>query len=80
MWRPITDDSVRHLEGEMTGLELQEQLRVDSPHTRVIVMTGRVDPGATNTALNAGAVGFFAKPFDNQQFLSAVRSALPDRA
>jgi FixJ family two-component response regulator len=64
----------------MTGLELQEQLREHSPQTRVIVMTGRLKPGATNRALNAGAVAFFVKPFDGQQFLSAVRSALPDRA
>jgi two-component system, LuxR family, response regulator FixJ len=66
--------------GEMTGLELQEQLREHSPHARGIIMTGQVDPGAANRALNAGAVAFFAKPFDDQQFLSAVRSALPDRA
>ena len=62
--------------GEMTGLELQEQLREHSPHTRVLVMTGRVDPGATNRALNAGAIAFFTKPFDDNQFLGAVRGAL----
>ena len=66
--------------GEMTGLELQEQLRVDSPHTRGVIMTGQVDLDATNRALRAGVVAFFAKPLDDQQFLSAVRSALPDPA
>ena len=63
----------------MTGLELQEQLRVDSRQTRVIIMAALRDPGTKNRALNAGAVAFFVKPFDAQQFLSAVRSALPDR-
>jgi len=60
----------------MTGPELQEQLRERSPQTRVLVMTGQVDPGATNKALNAGAIAFFTKPFDDNQFLGAVRGAL----
>jgi DNA-binding NtrC family response regulator len=56
--------------GEMTGPELQEQLREHSPQTRVLVMTGQVDPGATNKALNAGAIEFFTEPFDDNQSLA----------
>ena len=62
----------------MTGLELQEQFRGRSPRTRVIIIIGRADPSTTNRALNAGAVTFFVKSFHDQQFLSAVRSALTD--
>jgi FixJ family two-component response regulator len=31
-----------------------------------------------STALNAGASAFFTKPFDDQQFLAAIRDALRD--
>jgi FixJ family two-component response regulator len=64
----------------MTGLELQEQLRTRLPQGRLIIVTRRVDPGATNSALNAGAVTFFVKSLHNQQFLSAMQRALPDWA
>ena len=46
------------------------------PSTRVIVMTGRKDPGAEDTAMDLGAVGFFLKPFDDEEFLAAVHRAL----
>lgn len=61
---------------QMNGLEVQEQLRALSPSTRVIIITGRVDHAATHAALDAGAIAFFIKPFDGEEFLAAVRSAL----
>jgi FixJ family two-component response regulator len=61
---------------EMTGLELQEKLRANSPHTRPIVMTRRVLRTITNRGLKGGAVTIFVKPCDNQQFLATVRQAL----
>ena len=61
---------------EMSGLELQARLSGLSPGTRVIVITGRDDPAAKLTALHLGVVAFFTKPFDDDQFLKAVRSAL----
>jgi FixJ family two-component response regulator len=61
---------------QMNGLELQTQLGILSPHTRVIIMTGRTDSATQQTAVESGAVGFFTKPFDDEQFLSAVHSAL----
>lgn len=60
---------------QMTGLEVQEQLRLLSPKTRVIIITGRNDPAAQSAAIRAGAVGFFIKPFDDEEFLTAVRMA-----
>lgn len=62
---------------EMNGLEVQERLRAISPDMRVIIITGHVDEAARRTALNAGAIGFFIKPFDDEQFPAAVRTALP---
>jgi FixJ family two-component response regulator len=61
---------------EMSGLELQAQLSGLSPSTRVIIITGRDDPAAKLTALHLGVVAFFTKPFDDDQFLNAVRGAL----
>jgi FixJ family two-component response regulator len=65
VWMPI-----------MNGLEVQSQLREISPSTRVIIFTGKEDPLVRSTALNAGASAFFAKPFDNQEFLTAIQMAL----
>jgi two-component system response regulator FixJ len=61
---------------EMSGLELQAQLSRLSPGTRVIIITGCDDPAAKLTALQHGVVAFFTKPFDDDQFLTAVRGAL----
>jgi FixJ family two-component response regulator len=65
VWMPI-----------MNGLEVQSRLREISPSTRVIVFTGKEDPRVRYAALRAGASAFFSKPFDNQEFLTAVRMAL----
>jgi len=65
---------------KITGLEVQAKLAKLSPRTRVIVMTGRKDPGAKQTAMEFGAAAFFIKPFDDEEFLRAVRQALSSRA
>jgi FixJ family two-component response regulator len=65
VWMPI-----------MNGLEVQSRLREISPSTRVIIFTGKEDPLVRSTALDAGASAFFTKPFDNQEFLTAIRMAL----
>ena len=62
--------------GEMNGLEVQAQISALSPGTRVIVITGREDSKTKEAALQAGAVAFFSKPFDDDEFLGAVRGAL----
>ena len=64
------------LMGEMNGLEVQAQISALSPDTRVIVITGREDPKMKAAVLRGGAVAFFNKPFDDGQFLGAVRAAL----
>ena len=62
--------------GEMNGLDVQAQISSLSPETRVIVITGREDAKMKEAALRAGAVAFFSKPFDDGEFLGAVRGAL----
>ena len=61
---------------EMSGLEVQAQLSALSPQTRVIIITGREDQTAKLAALQSGVIAFFTKPFDDNQFLNAVRGAL----
>ena len=58
---------------DMNGLEVQAVLRKDSPETRIIFISGRDDPSVRQTALEAGAFGFLAKPFDDEALLQLVR-------
>ena len=61
---------------DMDGLEAQEMVSVLSPGTSVIIITGGEDEHTRETALRAGVFAFFTKPFDDEQFLSAVRNAM----
>ena len=61
---------------EMTGMELLAHLCAKSPATRVIFMSAREDSAAKATVMQAGALAFFIKPFNNDRFLTAVRCAL----
>jgi FixJ family two-component response regulator len=60
---------------QMNGLEVQARLRRDSPETRVIFISGRDDPPVRQTALDAGAVAFLAKPFEDEAVVQFVRKA-----
>ena len=62
--------------GEMNGPDVQAEISAVSPRTRVIVITGREDAKMKEAVLRAGAVAFFSKPFDDGQFLGAVRGAM----
>ncbi len=61
---------------QMTGLEVLARLCLLSPRTRIIIITGRDDLAVKSIATQVGAVGFFLKPFDQEQFLAAVYQAL----
>lgn len=61
---------------EASGLAVQQRLREVSPGTRVIVMTGREEPGIRAAALAGGAFAFLVKPFDNEAFIALIRRAL----
>jgi FixJ family two-component response regulator len=59
----------------VTGMVLLAHLCARSPKTRVIFITGRADHAAETTVMQAGAFAFFVKPFDQNEFLAAVRNA-----
>src|SRR6266508_6143611 len=60
---------------QMNGLEVQACLRRDSPETRIIFISGRDDPSVRQTALDAGAFAFLAKPFEDVFMVQLVRKA-----
>ena len=62
----------------MTGMELLAHLCAHSPQTRMIFITGRKDDTVKAMVMQAGASGFFLKPFENDEFLASVHQALGD--
>ncbi|HWM45176.1 MAG TPA: response regulator transcription factor, partial [Burkholderiales bacterium] len=60
----------------LDGLQLQQALARSGDHCPVIFITGNGDVPASVRAMKAGAVDFLMKPFDQGQFLAAVRAAI----
>ncbi len=60
----------------VTGLEILARMCAVTPRPRVIVITAREDLAARATAMQIGPTAFFIKPFNDEQFLAAVRKAL----
>jgi FixJ family two-component response regulator len=62
-----------HLEG-MSGLELQSLLSAERKAVPIIFVTAMDDPVARARALNAGAVAYLEKPFDESRLLEVLQS------
>jgi FixJ family two-component response regulator len=60
----------------MSGLELQAKLMAQGSRLPIIFITARGDANVKMEALQAGAVDFLAKPFDDEVLLERVRAAL----
>jgi two-component system response regulator HydG len=60
----------------MSGLEVQKQLQSVSPETRVIISTANDHDSVRNAAIEAGAIAYFVKPFNDDVFLAAVHQAI----
>jgi FixJ family two-component response regulator len=60
----------------MSGLQVQDSLRILSPETRLIMISATTDSEIDARFLAGGAVAIFHKPFDEDEFLDAVRRAL----
>jgi FixJ family two-component response regulator len=61
---------------DMGGLEVQAALNKDSPKTRIIFMSGRDDPSVRQAALDAGALAFLTKPFDDEDLVQLIQKAI----
>jgi FixJ family two-component response regulator len=62
----------------VTGLEILARMCALSPRPRVIVITAREDLAVRATAMQIGPFAYFLKPFDDEEFLAAIRRALSD--
>ena len=61
---------------ELTGLDLQQTVNQERPESSVILMTGFADMESCILGMKAGAADFLLKPFDDDQLLEAVNTAL----
>jgi len=61
---------------DLSGLDLQRELRESDIHIPIIFITGHGDIPMTVEAMKAGAVEFLTKPFRGQDLLDAVQRAI----
>ncbi len=61
---------------EMTGMELQEELKLRHSPLPIIFITGHGDIPLSVRAMKEGAVDFLSKPFNNDDLIRAVNQAL----
>jgi signal transduction histidine kinase len=76
---PRVDASCLILDVEMpglSGLDLQEKLAGAQIQIPIIFLTGRGDISMTVRAIKAGAFNFLTKPFDDEDLLKAIRTAV----
>jgi DNA-binding NtrC family response regulator len=62
---------------EVSGLELQRQLKAANDTLPIIFVSGYGSVPMSVSAIRAGAVDFLIKPFDADGLLEAIRRALP---
>ena len=60
----------------MNGLQLHRKLITSGRHIPVIFITAFPDERVRKRAVGAGAVCYLSKPFDGENLLSCIRSAL----
>ena len=58
----------------MSGLELQRHLKTNHFEIPIIFITSYEDDGVRAQALNAGAVHYFLKPFNDEDLLDAIEA------
>jgi FixJ family two-component response regulator len=61
----------------MTGLDLQQELRLRGLLIPIIFITAQKDEAIRKQALNQGAVRFLYKPFSDTALLEALNAILP---
>src|ERR1700730_904204 len=64
-----------HMPG-MNGLELQKRLVASGSVVPIIFITAFTDEHARAQAMNAGAAGYLAKPFSDNELLNCIHSVL----
>jgi FixJ family two-component response regulator len=60
----------------MNGLELQQHLALAGPERPLIFITAFLEERFRQQAMEAGAIGFFNKPFEAQRLIECIARAL----
>jgi FixJ family two-component response regulator len=60
---------------EMTGIELQREVRLQRPDLPIIFVSAHSDLSTREHAAKGGALSFVAKPFDPVELLRAIEMA-----
>ena len=60
----------------MSGLDLHRHLSASGKPIPTILITAYPDDGVRERALAAGVIGYLSKPFDENDLLTCIRSAL----
>ncbi len=64
----------------MSGVELQQRLIADGHSTKVIFITGFPQEKVRAQVLEAGALGYLQKPFDENCLIKCLDKAFKDRS
>jgi FixJ family two-component response regulator len=60
----------------MSGLDLYQRLSASATPLPTILITAYPDDSARKRALSAGVIGYLTKPFEEDDLLACIRSAL----
>src|SRR4051794_21161998 len=60
----------------MTGLQLQKKLNTDEWALPVVIVTADENTETKQAAMELGAIAYLRKPFDRNELLKSVRSAI----
>lgn len=61
----------------MDGLEILKRIKTEKPSVKVIIMTAYGELDVIKEAIHNGALTYFAKPFDINDVLEAVKKEMP---
>ncbi len=64
----------------MNGIEVLKRIRSINPSTRVVMLTGNINPSVARTALELGALAYIDKPFDLPYLKRVIAMALREGA
>lgn len=62
----------------ISGMELQQRLNSTDSDLPIVFVTGHWDNDVRGRAMDAGALAFLAKPFEDRALLKAIRKAFRD--
>lgn len=62
----------------MSGLELQHRLVIEQDRIPIVFVSAHDEPETRDNAMQAGAIAFLSKPFNDDALVDAVRSVVKE--